>query len=47
MNIMKQQEATWFSAHLLRSGFKNLHKRFEKKVIVSGKSKSALDDYMP
>jgi len=47
MNIMKQQEATLVQCASAKvAGFKNLHKRLEKKIIVSGKSKSTLDNYM-
>ena len=39
MNIMKQQEATLVQRACAKvTGFKDLHKRLEKKIIVSGKS---------
>jgi site-specific recombinase XerD len=47
MNIMKQQGATLVQrASAKIAGFKNLHKRLEKKIIVSGKSLSTLNNYM-
>ena len=47
MNIMKQQEATLVQRACAKvAGFKNLHKRLEKKIIVSGKSLSTLNNYM-
>jgi integrase/recombinase XerD len=47
MNIMNQQEATLVQCASAKvAGFKNLHKRLEKKIIVGGKSKSTLDNYM-
>ena len=47
MNIMKQQGATLVQrASAKIAGFKNLHKRLEKKIIVSGKSLSTSNNYM-
>lgn len=47
MNIMKQQEATLVQRACAKvAGFKALHKRLEKKIIVSGKSLSTLNNYM-
>ena len=47
MNIMKQQETTLVQLACAKvAGFKNLHKRLEKKIIVSGKSLSTLNNYM-
>jgi len=47
MNIMKQQETTLVQRACAKvAGFKNLHKRLEKKIIVSGKSMSTLNNYM-
>lgn len=47
MNILKQQEATLVQRACAKvAGFKNLHKRLEKKIIVSGKSMSTLNNYM-
>lgn len=47
MNIMKQQETTLVQRACTKvAGFKNLHKRLEKKIIVSGKSLSTLNNYM-
>ena len=47
MNIMKQQETTLVQrASANVTGFKTLHKRLEKKIIVSGKSLSTLNNYM-
>lgn len=47
MNIMKQQETTLVQQACTKiAGFKALHKRLEKKIIVSGKSRSTLDNYM-
>jgi site-specific recombinase XerD len=47
MNILKQQEATLVQRACAKvAGFKNLHKRLEKKIIVSGKSVSTLNNYM-
>ena len=47
MNIMKQQETTLVQRACAKvAGFKNLHKRLEKKIIVSGKSLSTLNNYM-
>ena len=41
MNIMKQQETTLVQRACTKvAGFKALHKRLEKKIIVSGKSLS-------
>jgi integrase/recombinase XerD len=47
MNIMKQQESTLVQRACAKvAGFKALHKRLEKKIIVSGKSQSTLNNYM-
>lgn len=47
MNIMKQQGATLVQRACAKvAGFKALHKRLEKKIIVSGKSLSTLNNYM-
>ena len=47
MNIMKQQETTLVQRACAKvAGFKTLHKRLEKKIIVSGKSISTLNNYM-
>lgn len=47
MNIMKKQGATLVQrASAKVAGFKTLHKRLEKKIIVSGKSLSTLNNYM-
>lgn len=47
MNIMKQQEATLVQRACTKvAGFKDLHNRLEKKIIVSGKSLSTLNNYM-
>lgn len=47
MNIMKKQETTLVQrADAKVTGFKGLHKRLEKKIIVSGKSISTLNNYM-
>lgn len=47
MNIMKQQETTLVQRACAKvAGFKALHKRLEKKIIVSGKSLSTLNNYM-
>ena len=47
MNIMKQQETTLVQRACAKvAGFKSLHKRLEKKIIVSGKSLSTLNNYM-
>jgi integrase/recombinase XerD len=47
MNIMKKQGATLVQrASAKVSGFKTLHKRLEKKIVVSGKSMSTLSNYM-
>jgi integrase/recombinase XerD len=47
MNIMKQQETTLVQrADAKVAGFKKLHKQLEKKIIVSGKSLSTLNNYM-
>ena len=47
MNIMKHQEATLVQRACAKvAGFKTLHKRLEKKIIVSGKSLSTLNNYM-
>ena len=44
---MKQQEATLVQRACAKvAGFKTLHKRLEKKIIVSGKSLSTLHNYM-
>lgn len=44
---MKQQETTLVQHACTKvAGFKNLHKRLEKKIIVSGKSLSTLNNYM-
>ncbi len=44
---MKQQEATLVQRACTKvGGFKALHKRLEKKIIVSGKSLSTLNNYM-
>jgi site-specific recombinase XerD len=47
MNIMKQQETTLVQRACTKvAGFKTLYKRLEKKIIVSGKSHSTLNNYM-
>ncbi len=47
MNIMKQQETTLVQRACAKvTGFKKLHKQLEKKIIVSGKSLSTLNNYM-
>jgi hypothetical protein len=47
MNNLKQQGATLVQrASAKIAGFKALHKRLEKKIIVSGKSQSTLANYM-
>jgi site-specific recombinase XerD len=47
MNIMTQQETTLVQRACAKvAGFKTLYKRLEKKIIVSGKSKSTLNNYM-
>ena len=47
MNIMKKQETTLVQLVCTKvAGFKALHKRLEKKIIVSGKSLSTLNNYM-
>lgn len=47
MNIMKQQGATLVQrASAKIAGFKALHKKLEKKIIVSGRSQSTLSNYM-
>ena len=47
MNIMKLQETTLVQRACAKvAGFKALHKRLEKKIIVSGKSLSTLHNYM-
>lgn len=47
MNIMKEQEATLVQRACAKVvGFKALHKKLEKKIIVSGKSISTLNNYM-
>jgi len=47
MNIMKKQETTLVQRACAKvAGFKNLHKQLEKKIIVSGKSLSTLNNYM-
>jgi integrase/recombinase XerD len=47
MKTMKQQGTTWVQRACANvAGFKALHKRLEKKIIVSGKSLSTLNNYM-
>lgn len=47
MNIMTQQETTLVQRACAKvTGFKAMHKRLEKKIIVSGKSISTLNNYM-
>ena len=47
MNIMKQQGTTLVQRACAKvNGFKALHKRLEKKIVVSGKSMSTLYNYM-
>ena len=47
MNTMKKQGATLVQrASAKIAGFKTLHKRLEKKIIVGGKSISTLNNYM-
>jgi integrase/recombinase XerD len=47
MNIMTQQETTLVQRACAKvTGFKTLYKRLEKKIIVSGKSTSTLNNYM-
>lgn len=47
MNILKQQGATLVQRATAKiAGFKALNKRLEKKIIVSGKSLSTLNNYM-
>lgn len=47
MNNMKQQGATLVQRAMAKiAGFKALNKRLEKKIIVSGKSLSTLNNYM-
>jgi site-specific recombinase XerD len=47
MNIMTQQETTLVQRACAKvAGFKTLYKRLERKIIVSGKSKSTLNNYM-
>ena len=47
MNTLKQQGATLVQRACAKvAGFKALHKRLEKKIIVSGKSLSTLNNYM-
>ncbi len=47
MNIMKQQESTLVQQACTKvAGFTALHKCLEKKIIVSGKSMSTLNNYM-
>lgn len=47
MNIMKQQGTTLVQRACAKvSGFKAMHKRLEKKIIVSGKGISTLNNYM-
>ena len=47
MNIMMQQEATLVQRACAKvEGFRAIHKRLEKKIIVSGKSLSTLNNYM-
>ena len=47
MNIMKQQEATLVQRACAKvAGFNALHKKLERRIIVSGKSNSTLTNYM-
>ena len=47
MNIKKQQGTTLVQRACANvKGFSALHKRLEKKIIVSGKSMSTLNNYM-
>jgi hypothetical protein len=47
MNIMKKQETTLVQRAFTKvTGFKSIYKRLEKKIIVSGKSMSTLNNYM-
>jgi integrase/recombinase XerD len=47
MNCMKKQETTLVQRACAKvTGFKKLHKQLEKKIIVSGKSLSPLNNYM-
>jgi integrase/recombinase XerD len=47
MNIMKQQGTTLVQRACANvKGFRALHKRLEKKIIISGKSISTLNNYM-
>ena len=49
MNIMKKQETTLVQRACTKvkvTGFKSVYKRLEKKIIVSGKSISTLNNYM-
>jgi integrase/recombinase XerD len=47
MNTMKQQGTTLVQRACAKvNGFKALHKRLEKKIIVSGKSMSTLNNYI-
>lgn len=47
MNTLKQQGATLVQRACAKvAGFKALHKKLEKKIIVSGKSLSTLNNYM-
>ena len=44
---MKQQETTLVQRACAKvAGFRNLHKRLERKIIISGKSLSTLNNYM-
>jgi hypothetical protein len=47
MNTLKKQETTLVQRACTKiTGFKKLHKQLEKKIIVSGKSLSALNNCM-
>lgn len=47
MNNVKQRGATLVQRAFAKiAGFKALHKRLEKKIIVSGKSQDTLANYM-
>jgi site-specific recombinase XerD len=47
MNNMRKQETTLVQRACAKvTGFKKLHKQLEKKIIVSGKSLSTLNNYM-
>jgi site-specific recombinase XerD len=47
MNTLKQQGATLVQRACAKvAGFKALHKKLEKKIIISGKSQSTLTNYM-